>query len=79
MNYRGLGFHILTPEEESVILAFDKYNEFYFPEYSQRKSGLNTNQILLSLVKRGLVVKTTPFKLTKSGIKIKQELKAKYD
>jgi membrane carboxypeptidase/penicillin-binding protein len=74
----GLGFHQLTLEEESIIISFDEYNEFYFPEYSKRRAGTNTNLILHSLIKRGLVVKDAPFKLTRSGIQVKLELLQKY-
>ena len=70
----ALGFQILSALEEELILAFNDYHEYYFPEYFERKTGTPVLKTLDMLIKKGLVIKGSPFKLTRSGKSIKFDL-----
>lgn len=74
----ALGFQVLTPLEQELILAFDQYNEYYFPEYFERKTGIYILKTIDTLVSKGLVIKNSPLKLTRSGKSIKSYLIKQY-
>lgn len=60
---RAIGFKRLTPAEVELLLSFDSYHELVLPEYIP--NGLNS---IRTLAYKGIVVHSTPYKLTNKGI-----------
>lgn len=61
----SIGFKQLTPRELELLLCFNEYHELVLPDLLP-----GGKQTLSSLIRRGLVINTVPFKLTKKGIRL---------
>jgi predicted transcriptional regulator len=66
-------FTTLTEDEKLLLRAFDKYGELLMPEWAL-SNILNKTQVyklLNSLIKKNVVIKSKPYRLTKLGTLLK--------